>query len=70
MMEIPHDRRLRARAPVASAWGAVCRLSAADPWFWLGRSAALETAAALGVVLLDRLPGLLVALGAEVLGHG
>lgn len=64
------DHHLRPASSLASAWGALCRLPAADPWLWLGRAPALETAAALCVVLLDRLPGLLVALGAEVFGHG
>ena len=40
------------------------------PWLWLVRPGALEAAAAFGVLLLDRLPGLLVALGAEVARHG
>jgi len=64
--------RHRGNAPsyLASAWGALCRLSATSPWLWLVRSPAHEAAAPLGVVLLDRLPGLLVALGAEVVRHG
>jgi hypothetical protein len=60
-------------------------VSATSPWLWLIRSPAPggfaakiiemgayapEAAAPLGVVLLDRLPGLLVALGAEVVRHG
>ena len=100
--------RHRRNAPsyLASAWGALCRLSAtgqrcgsvapvswkdrAIAWrlrwgLWLVRSPApggfaaklIESgefapgaAAPLGVVLLDRLPGLVVALGAEVVRHG
>lgn len=81
----PAHARQRPPAPLASAWGALCRLSATGPWLWLVRSPAPggfaakiiklgayapEAAAPLRVVLLDRLPGLLVALGAEVVGHG
>lgn len=71
MMETSNVRSdRRPAAGMASAWNALCCLPAADPWLWLGRAPALETAAAVGVVLLDRLPGLLVALGAGVAGHG
>jgi len=55
---------------LAPAWNAVRGLRAAEPWLWLVRSGALEPAAAIGVVLLDRLPGLLVAVSEEVLRHG
>ena len=37
---------------------------------WLVRPGAAEEAAALGLLLLHRLPGLLVALGGEVVRHG
>jgi hypothetical protein len=39
-------------------------------WLWLVRPGAAEEAAALGLLLLHRLPGLLVALGWEVVRHG
>jgi hypothetical protein len=39
-------------------------------WLWLVRPGAAEEAAALGLLLLHRLPGLLVALGGEVVRDG
>lgn len=39
-------------------------------WLWLVRPGTGEEAAALGFLLLHHLPGLLVALGGEVAGHG
>lgn len=60
----------RATAVLAPARRALRGLSAAGPWLWLVRPGALEPAAAVGVVLLDRLPGVLVALGAEALRRG
>jgi hypothetical protein len=39
-------------------------------WLWLVRPGAAEEAAAFGLLLLHRLPGLLVALGWEVVRHG
>ena len=61
---------LRPSAPMASAWETLCRLSVSGPWLWLVRSGALETAPALGLVLLDGLPRLLDALGPGAIGHG
>lgn len=76
---------IRPAAGLASAWQAVCRLPAAGPWLWLARSCppggfaaklqawgafAPEATPAVLLVLLDGLPGLLVAAGQEVLGHG
>jgi len=70
-MERPHEHLiLRPSAPLASAWDALRRLSLSDPWLWLVRPGAIEAAAPLGLVLLDRLPRLLDALGAGALGHG
>jgi hypothetical protein len=81
----PAHARQRPPAALASAWGALCCLPATHPWLWLvplgapgGFAAKIiemgayapGAAAPLGVVLLDRLPGLLVALGAGALGHG
>ena len=68
-MEIANVRR-HPSPPLASAWCALCRLPAAEPWLWLVRSGALETAPTLGLVLLHELPGLLFALGKGALGHG
>ena len=65
----PHHGRGPAAA-LASAWNALCCLSATHPWFWLVRSAPVEATPALGLVLLDTLPKLLVALGAGILRHG
>lgn len=59
-----------AAAALASAWNALCCLPATPPWFWLVRSAPVKAAPAIGLVLLDGLPGLLDALGAGALGHG
>lgn len=70
-MEAGHDRnRRRPPAGMASAWGALCRLSATDPWLWLARSCGFEAAPAIGVVLLQGLPRLLDALGAGAAHHG
>lgn len=57
-------------ATLASAWGTLCCLPATHPWFWLVRSAPLEAAPTLGLVLLDALPVLLDSLGAGALRHG
>ena len=71
MMERPHEHDILGRsAPLASAWYALRRVSVSDPWLWLVRPGAIEAAAPLGLVLLDRLPRLLDALGAGALGHG
>ena len=86
MMEISDVRSgCRPAAGVASAWNALCRLSTTDPWLWLVRPGApggiaakaeetgthaLGPAPAVGLVLLDGLPRLLGAFGAEVAGHG
>ncbi|CAN1577043.1 hypothetical protein MCELHM10_04067 [Paracoccaceae bacterium] len=65
----PNVRRSAPNA-LASAWNALCCLLATHPWLWLARSGAIEATPALGLVLLDVLPKLLVALGAGVLSHG
>ena len=65
----PHVRATATEA-VASAWRALRGLPTTDPWFWMVRPGALEAAAPVGLVLLDGVPRLLVALGQEVIGHG
>ena len=71
MMERPHEHDiLGPSAPLASAWDALRRLPLSDPWLWLVRPGAIEATAPLGLVLLDRLPRLLDALGTGALGHG
>ncbi len=71
MMERPNEHLiLGSSAPLASAWDALRRLPLSNPWLWLVRPGAIEAAAPLGLVLLDRLPRLLDALGAGALGHG
>jgi hypothetical protein len=49
---------------------ALRRLLPPGAWLWLARPGAAEEAAALGLLLLHRLSGLLVALGEEVVRHG
>jgi hypothetical protein len=49
---------------------ALRRLLPPGAWLWLVRFGAAEEAAAVGLLLLLRLPGLLVALGGEVARHG
>ena len=66
---VPHVRATATEA-VASTWRALRGLPTTDPWFWMVRPGALEAAAPLGLVLLDRLPRLLDALGTGALGHG
>ena len=46
------------------------RLLPPGAWLWLVRPGAAEEAAAVGLLLLHRLPGLLVTLGGEVVRHG
>ncbi len=55
---------------LASAWNALCCLPATHAWFWLARSGPVEAAPAIGLVLLDALPGLLDAFGAGAFCHG
>ena len=57
-------------AALASAWDALCCLPVTHPWLWLVRSAPVEAAPAVGLVLLDALPVLLGALGAGAFRHG
>jgi hypothetical protein len=49
---------------------ALRRLLPPSAWLWLVRPGTAEEAAAVGLLLLHRLPGLLVALGGEVVRHG
>ncbi len=65
----PHHGR-GPTASLASAWNALCCLPATHAWFWLARSAAVEAAPAIGLVLLDALPRLLDAFGAGAFCHG
>lgn len=46
------------------------RLLPPGAWLWLVRPSAAEEVTALGLLLLHRLRGLLVALGGEVVRHG
>ena len=62
--------RISAPDARASAISALRGLPFTDAWLWLVRSGALEAAPPIGLVLLDALPKLLVALGAGVLSHG
>ncbi|MBF0268869.1 MAG: hypothetical protein HQL44_09770 [Alphaproteobacteria bacterium] len=68
-MEIIHALQLSS-LHVASAWNALRRLLAANSWFWLVRSGSLESAPAIGLVLLHELPRLLDAIGAGASWHG
>lgn len=65
----PHHGR-GAAAALASVWNALCCLPATHAWFWLARSGPIETAPAIGLVLLDALPRLLDAFGAGAFCHG
>ena len=65
----PHNGR-GAASSLASAWNALCCLPANHAWFWLARSAPVEAAPAIGLVLLDALPRLLDAFGAGAFCHG
>lgn len=58
----------RPTAVLASARGALRRLLEAGLWLWLVRLRHAEAAGAFAMVLLDRLPGLLVA-AAQGLGR-
>ena len=65
----PHHGR-GAASSLASAWNALCCLPATHAWFWLARSGPVETAPAIGLVLLDALPRLVDAFGAGAFCHG
>jgi len=65
----PHHGR-GAAASLASAWNALCCLPATHAWFWLARSGPVDSAPAIGLVLLDALPRLLDALGAGAVCYG
>ena len=67
-VEPRHGRR--PAPPVAPALGGLRGLPAAGPWVWLVTPAAGEAAIIAALVLLHVLPGLLVALGAQVGRHG
>ena len=60
-----HDHAPRARAPLA-----LRRLSAVGARLRLVRPDIVEAAAALGLLLLHHLPGLVGALGAAIHRHG
>ena len=78
-----HDQYPRPSASLASPGRALRRLPASEPRFWLVRSPAIEAGPAArgeerrsrdrnqdyGLVLLHGLPGVLVTLGQEGLGH-
>jgi hypothetical protein len=49
---------------------ALRRLLPPGAWLWLVRPGTAEEATAVGLLLLHCLPGLLVALGREVVRHG
>ena len=70
MPEAVRNVRATATETLASARCALRRLPATDRWLWLVRSGAFEATAPIGLVLLDRLPELLVAIGAEVFRRG
>ena len=70
-----HDNQhfpFRRSAPdaLASAISALRGLPFSDAWLRLVGSGAIEASPALGLVLLDTLPKLLVAIGSGVLSHG
>ena len=64
------DVRRSAPDALASAISALRALPFSDAWLWLARSGAIEASPALGLVLLDVLPKLLVSLGAGAFSHG
>jgi hypothetical protein len=70
-----HDNQhfpVRRSAPdaLASAISALRGLPFSDAWLRLVGSGAIEASPAIGLVLLDALPKLLVAIGSGVLSHG
>ena len=64
-----HVRRSAPDA-LASAISALRGVPCSDAWLRLVGSGAIEATPALGLVLLDGLPKLLVAIGAGILRHG
>jgi len=65
----PHHGRGPA-ASLASTWNALCCLPATHAWFWLARSGPVDAAPAIGLVLLDAVPGFLDAFGAGAFCNG
>jgi hypothetical protein len=63
-------RSREAASARASAWRALGGLPPPGTWVRLVRPDAIEALALLALVLLDRVSGLLVALGGEVARHG
>lgn len=55
---------------LASTWNALCCLPTNHAWFWLARSGPVDTAPAIGLVLLDALPRLLDPFGTGAFCHG
>ena len=55
---------------LAATLRALRRLPATGAWLWLERTGTCESAAAICVVLLHRLSGLLLAAGPEAFRHG
>ena len=73
MMDTIHGKislRRSASAVLASTRIAVCGLPATSLWIRLVGPATHEAFAALCVVLLHQLPALLLAAGAQGIGHG
>ena len=68
--DVQHHHCRRPAPPLAPALGALRGLPAAGAWLWLVTPAAGEAAIIAALVLLHVLPGLLVALGAQVGRHG
>ena len=60
----------RPASPLASTISPLRGLPAAGAWLWLAAPAAIEAVVIAALVLLHVLPGLLVALGAQVGRHG
>lgn len=70
-----HDNQhsfARTSAPdaLASAISALRGLPFSDAWLRLVGSGAIETSPAIGLVLLDALPKILVAVGTGIFRHG
>ena len=64
------QRCARALHPLAAPLRALCRLPQSGAWLRLAGTATGEEAATLCLVLLHYLTDLLLAAGAEVIGHG
>lgn len=65
-----HEGNISSRTPLASARHALRDLPPIYPGLWVDQSLCAKAETPIGLVLLDELPGVLVAFGEGATGHG